>query len=94
MDAVLYINQNANEACQPEFSKIWRLLIFLFKKLGDYRLSRDIKKSLKKIGIKAIFGLFESLLSSIEVFWGWFRFIGYLMSGYLSFSRLHKKYVM
>ena len=42
LDTALSIGQNANQACQREFLKIWRVLIFLVKKLADCRLSRDI----------------------------------------------------
>ena len=42
MDTALNIYENASQVYQPEFLKIWRVWMFLFKKLGDFRLSRDI----------------------------------------------------
>ena len=48
LDTTLYIDQNISQACQPEFLKIWRASIFLFKKPGDFSLNRDILKSLKE----------------------------------------------
>ena len=61
--------------------------IYLFKKPGDFRLNRDIL-NLQKIGIRAISLLFESVSSSIEIFWGGrFSFNGYLMPEY-SFSSM------
>ena len=34
MDTALYIDQNVSQACQHEFLKIWRVWIFLFKKVS------------------------------------------------------------
>ena len=48
-DTTLYIDQNVTQACQPEFLKIWRVQIFLFKKAEDFSLNRDILKSQKKL---------------------------------------------
>ena len=69
MDTTLHIDQNASEACQPEFLKIWRKWIFLFKKPGDFSLNRDILKSQKNWNP----GYFATLLVSIVInrsFWG------------------------
>ena len=70
MDTTSYIDQNASQACQPEFLKIWREWIFLFKNPRDFTLNRDILKSHKKNGIQVISRLFERVLSSIEIFFG------------------------
>ena len=74
MDTILYIDQNVDQACQPQLSKIWRVCIFLLKKLGDISLNRDILKSpppKKKKKKKRNSGFFNmSISSSIEVFGG------------------------
>ena len=69
LDTTLDIYQNVSQACQPEFLKIWRMQIFLFKKSGDFSLNRDILKLQTKIGLQFVSLLFESVSSSIEVFW-------------------------
>ena len=70
LDATLDINQNVSQACQLEFLKIWRMQISLFKKSGDFSLNRNILKLQTKIGLQVVSLLFESVSSSIEVFWG------------------------
>ena len=70
LDATLYIDQNIIQGCQSEILKIWRMQIFLFKKLGYFSLNKNNLKSQKKIGLQAISPHFESVSSSIEVFWG------------------------
>ena len=82
LDATFYIDQNVIQVCQPEFLMIWRVWIFLFKKLGDFSLNRNILKIAKKIGLQAIYLLFDSVSSSIEVFWS------------ASFSSTQQKYVI
>ena len=67
MDTTLCIDQNASQACQPEFFEFWKEWFLLFKRTGDFSLNRDI---LKKIGIQVISRLFESVLSLIEVLRG------------------------
>ena len=73
LDTILYNDQNVSQVCQPQLSKIWRVCIFLLKKLGDISLNRDILKSPppKKKKKKRNSGFFNmSISSSIEVFGG------------------------
>ena len=44
LDTTLYVEQNVNQVYQPEFLRIWRVWIFLFKKSREFSLNRDILK--------------------------------------------------
>ena len=95
LDTILYIDQNVSQVCQPQLSKIWRVCIFLLKKLGDISLNRDILKSPPPNQKKRKSRLFQYVNFLINrSFWWCFRFIGYLMPAYSFSSRLHKKYAI
>ena len=87
LDTTLYVDQNASQACQAEYLKIWTVWTLLFKKPGDFKIAKK-----KKIII--IPGYFSTLLVSIVInrsFLGCFRFTGCLIPAYSFSSRLHKK---
>ena len=68
----LYIDQNVSQVCQPEFLKSWIVWIFLFKKLGDFSLNRDILKSQENWTPAYFSTLWVSILinrSLLECFW-------------------------
>ena len=49
LDTTLYIDQNVSQVCEPEFLKIWRMKIYLLKKIGRFQLKKRHFKIAKKL---------------------------------------------
>ena len=77
----LYIDQNVSQVS------------VLLKKPGYFSLNMDILKS-PKHELQTVSLLFESAFSSIEVFWGCFWIIRWLMPAYSFFSTKQKIYYL
>ena len=48
LDPTFYIDQNVSQTCQPEFLKIWRMRIVLFKNIGRFQPKQGHFKIKKK----------------------------------------------
>ena len=70
MDTTLYVDQNASQACPPEFSEnLESVDFFWFKKPGDYSLNWVILKS-QKMESRLFLDFLSQYRYQQKFFWG------------------------